>query len=79
MAYLAKGRIYPFCLQMAKVELEGKFLEVWSGGIPPVASVNGRAVRICTPPIYLLVVALPPGQPYLEGNRRETSRRKEKR
>jgi hypothetical protein len=29
--------------------------------------------------IHLLVDAFPPGQPYLEGNRRETSRRKEQR
>src|SRR5215212_168905 len=29
--------------------------------------------------IHLLVDAFPPGQPYLEGNRRVTSRRKEKR
>jgi hypothetical protein len=32
--------------------VEGVFSEVWSGDIPPAASVNGRAVRICLP-IYL--------------------------
>jgi hypothetical protein len=57
------------------------FSEVWSGGIPTALSVTvGREdLHPARNNIHLLVDALPPGQPYLEGNRRVTSRRKEKR
>ena len=56
------------------------FSEVRPGGIPTVASVTvGREDLHPARNIHLMVDAFPPGQLYLENNRRVTSRRKEKR